>query len=510
MLTFYAGDGSKEWTPEWLQKLGHRFGDDGDFWIAYEDLLRKYQAFERTRLFENDWRISQIWTTVSVPWMLDYHDTHFSLKISRPGPVVIVLAQPDDRYFRGLEGQYRFELALRLHKAGHEDYLVRSQTPYRMRRSVNVELELEEGEYDVRVKIDAARWEDVLPIEQVIRNSAKDRREKLIRVGLAYDLAHSKGKIVETAEEKKALDERQKRLKNKELKEIKEKLLKHRKEAYYLKMKQFQRDQQKALKTKEKKKAKIAERKAKRAKAESDKVANVELDKKPLDSDDIVGESGEKESDESKNTTPTSEVERSSNETPDSTHSNEGQSTQVSGNNPPQQDQEVADDQKTGGNDADQGFCESEEDDEDDASSFASLSELSERELDLQAESYCGQATGHPTMQRPLVYEDELDEFEKDPWNAVTVIGLRVYHKIADDDKDKDIIKLSVIRPNPYADEDDSDDGEKTETDGIDNQEKQNEMSKGLDVDDSAKDATLEGGVKDRKKSIMGTTKRAG
>lgn len=22
-------DGSKEWTPEWMQKLNHRFGDDG-------------------------------------------------------------------------------------------------------------------------------------------------------------------------------------------------------------------------------------------------------------------------------------------------------------------------------------------------------------------------------------------------------------------------------------------------------------------------------------------------
>jgi hypothetical protein len=43
------GDGSKEWTPEWLTKLNHRFGDDGAFWISYKDLLRKYQSFDRTR-----------------------------------------------------------------------------------------------------------------------------------------------------------------------------------------------------------------------------------------------------------------------------------------------------------------------------------------------------------------------------------------------------------------------------------------------------------------------------
>lgn len=23
------GDGSKEWTPEWMEKLGHKFGNDG-------------------------------------------------------------------------------------------------------------------------------------------------------------------------------------------------------------------------------------------------------------------------------------------------------------------------------------------------------------------------------------------------------------------------------------------------------------------------------------------------
>ena len=94
---YVVGDGSKEWTPEWLEKLGHRFGDDGDFWIAYEDLLRKYQAFERTRLFGEEWSVTQIWTTLNVPWMVNYHDTYFSLSISKPGPVVLVLSQLDDR-----------------------------------------------------------------------------------------------------------------------------------------------------------------------------------------------------------------------------------------------------------------------------------------------------------------------------------------------------------------------------------------------------------------------------
>lgn len=120
-------DGSKEWTAEWLQKLDHKFGDDGSFWISYDDLLKKYQAFDRTRLFDSSWKVASIWTTLNVPWTLDYHDTKFAFSLLKPGPVVIVCSQLDERYFKGLEGQYRFELSFRLHKSGEEDYVVRSQ-----------------------------------------------------------------------------------------------------------------------------------------------------------------------------------------------------------------------------------------------------------------------------------------------------------------------------------------------------------------------------------------------
>lgn len=120
-------DGSKEWTAEWLQKLDHKFGDDGSFWISYDDLLKKYQAFDRTRLFDSTWKVASIWTTLDVPWTLDYHDTKFAFSILKAGPVVIVCSQLDERYFKGLEGQYRFELSFRLHKSGEEDYVVRSQ-----------------------------------------------------------------------------------------------------------------------------------------------------------------------------------------------------------------------------------------------------------------------------------------------------------------------------------------------------------------------------------------------
>lgn len=28
-------DGSAEWTPYWMKKLNHTFGDDGVFWMSY-------------------------------------------------------------------------------------------------------------------------------------------------------------------------------------------------------------------------------------------------------------------------------------------------------------------------------------------------------------------------------------------------------------------------------------------------------------------------------------------
>lgn len=53
-------DGSKEWTKEIQEELGHKFGSDSVFWISYQDLMRKYSHLDRTRLFrDNDWRCCQ-------------------------------------------------------------------------------------------------------------------------------------------------------------------------------------------------------------------------------------------------------------------------------------------------------------------------------------------------------------------------------------------------------------------------------------------------------------------
>lgn len=63
---------------------------------------------------------------------------------------------------------------------------------YLMTRSVNAEIELEPGRYFVLMKITAHRVKDGESTEEVIRSFAGSAREKLVQLGLAYDLAHAK------------------------------------------------------------------------------------------------------------------------------------------------------------------------------------------------------------------------------------------------------------------------------------------------------------------------------
>ncbi|KAI1642724.1 cysteine proteinase [Daldinia loculata] len=537
-------DGSKEWTAEWMVKLNHRFGDDGNFWISYDDLLRKYQAFDRTRLFGPEWKVTSLWTTLSVPWTLDYHDTYFTFSLAKTGPVVLVLSQLDERYYRGLEGQYRFELNFRLHKNGQEDYVVRSISSIRLNRAVNVELELEEGEYTVLLKIDATRYMGKLPIEEVVRNHARDRRDKLVAVGMSYDLAHSKGKIIESAEEKKARKEAEQRKKDKEREELKKKIMEARQRNHYYRVKQHKRDQEKKAKAKAKAQIKKAVKADKLKAKEADKqdTSSKEEPSEPADKhvqvlspsptpapEDTKKEPTSESSTDPKAETPSTEPDKSSVDSPSTSEEHSAETPEVSkeskaddtsgsekveGKTEPDTEG-LPDSSVTSSNKAnvdnksdEKGTkeTEDEEDDSSDESDISSVSEISDRELDYELKRQANSVAPPPSSRPPVEPPEEEDEFEKDPWNAVATVGLRVYYKVSDEDRDKEIVKLRVVRPNPYA-KDDKKNGE----DGDEDEEKEKEpkTSKGLDVDDSSKDATLEGSQEQRKKSIMSLVPQA-
>jgi hypothetical protein len=191
-------DGSKEWTTEVQEELGHKFSSDSVFWISYEDMIRKYTHFDRTRLFrDRDWRCCQRWIGVDVPWKAEYHEK-FHIKLTKDSPLVLVLSQLDKRYWKGLQGQYSFRLHFRLHyqdRPEAEDYIVRSHGNYLMDRSVSVELpDMPAGDYVVYLKVTGERNSTAKSVEEVVKRELQDRaeNEKLAQVGYAYDLAHSK------------------------------------------------------------------------------------------------------------------------------------------------------------------------------------------------------------------------------------------------------------------------------------------------------------------------------
>ncbi|QIW99603.1 hypothetical protein AMS68_005121 [Peltaster fructicola] len=194
-------DGSKEWTPEMMRKLNHTFGNDGVFWMSYKDFFKHFSSISRVRLFDKRLQVAQLWTCVDVPWTVDYLDTRFELTVSEKGPIVVVLQQPDDRYFNGLQGRYRFLLHFRLYKEKEfgQKYLMRSlhnsSADWTSQRSVSAEIDdIEPGKYYIIFKVSAARFDNSTPQEMIL-TCAHDRKDKLLQVGRSYDYAQTKGNL---------------------------------------------------------------------------------------------------------------------------------------------------------------------------------------------------------------------------------------------------------------------------------------------------------------------------
>ncbi|KAB8290791.1 hypothetical protein EYC80_008428 [Monilinia laxa] len=523
-------DGSKEWTPEWMKKLEHTFGDDGSFWMSYNDLLKKYQTFDRTRLFTDEWKITQSWASMEVPWTVSYHDTKFSFTLDNAAPVMIVLSQLDSRYFCGLEGQYRFELSFRIHKAGEEDYIVRSHGNYWMRRSVTAELELPAGEYDVLMKVKAFKDGSSLPVEDVVRNNAKKRRDKLSRIGLSYDLAHAKGVIKETSEEKKTRKEAEEKMKNKTREEVKERLMKEKKKRLHNDNKEKRKVQEKKLKRIAKDKAKkakkaakeavkkLAEEEAKKAaeidvKAVAEQVAKRSDDKDPkfevmaveIESVDI-GTKGDGKTKLVDDASTVKQPEPEKLATTTTGTASEMPSDSISVENPAKKtsDTKSGDDKviqvkaitfdvksatatkpSTTTSKLPLPLINFPVDDFDDSDLESFCSDVSDITVGVIDDIIEAEAKAVPLPSLINDDEEDEDEFEKDPWNAVLVVGLRVYSK-------ESAVTVTVKRDRRWEEPQKR---RKKDTMGdisSDEQEEEDPMEVGekkLDVDDSAADA---------------------
>ncbi|KAJ7065517.1 cysteine proteinase [Mycena amicta] len=153
-------DGSKEWTKEWLDvlpELGHSFGDDGQFVMEYKDFLASWSDIDRTILFDSSWVMSSQWlevTTREFPAAWSFGDVSFSISMPKRSKALIVLSQLDSRFFSDISGRSTWSLDFVLYKQGQTEALAEANHARYFSRSVNLEVELEEGEYVVHVRID--------------------------------------------------------------------------------------------------------------------------------------------------------------------------------------------------------------------------------------------------------------------------------------------------------------------------------------------------------------------
>ncbi|KZT59293.1 cysteine proteinase [Calocera cornea HHB12733] len=153
-------DGSKEWNSEWLAALpalGHAFGDDGEFLMNYEDFLNTFWVIHRTKVLDPTWTVSSHWLEVTgrkFPAVWNFGDVSFTFTMPKAAPTIVVLAQLDARYFRELAPWTRWSFDFALFKKGDKEVVAVSHHAAIWTRSVNIELDLEAGDYVVHVRFD--------------------------------------------------------------------------------------------------------------------------------------------------------------------------------------------------------------------------------------------------------------------------------------------------------------------------------------------------------------------
>ncbi|KAK6722977.1 hypothetical protein QX201_001796 [Fusarium graminearum] len=208
-----------------IKKLKHEFGDDGVFWMSFGDMLDNFKWMYRTRLFDERWTVAQQWLSISISWLTGYLKKKFVIEVEEEGMVVIVLSQLDDRYFTDLKGQYEFTLSFLIKSSDGKNTICAVRPVHQFdRRSINCEVELEPGTYEVIPKIMAERLVWRPRVEKMVKRAADENPKKLRQLGLQYDLAHAKGGILDEddALRKKREAEKSKKLKVKK-QEVKKK-----------------------------------------------------------------------------------------------------------------------------------------------------------------------------------------------------------------------------------------------------------------------------------------------
>lgn len=112
---------------------------------------------------------------------------------------------------------YELHFLLKKEGATPSDYICRVRPAHEWEnRSVNAEVYLEPGRYEVLPKITASRDSDKPTMEKLIKQFAERNPQKLRQVGMQYDLAHAKGGIPDEDQKVVERKEKEKRKKKKQ------------------------------------------------------------------------------------------------------------------------------------------------------------------------------------------------------------------------------------------------------------------------------------------------------
>lgn len=140
-------DRSDCWTPEAIKQLQVKDKDDGQFWMTYKDFLSCFTEVDRCRVFDSTWSVASSW----IPYNVEPRSHgRYQVEVKEASQVVIVLSQPDSRYFGGLSVEFINKLSFHIYETEGMKLVLRARPMLQYsNRSVNCELHLEPGHYTI-------------------------------------------------------------------------------------------------------------------------------------------------------------------------------------------------------------------------------------------------------------------------------------------------------------------------------------------------------------------------
>ncbi|KAF9996933.1 hypothetical protein BGZ80_009119 [Entomortierella chlamydospora] len=135
-------DDSDRWTPEAKAQLQHKQCDDGVFWMSYRDFLRTFTMIDRCKTFDSSWSVVSNWIPYNV---VPRSSGKFEFHTRKGGDTVIVLTQPDTRYFGALVPEYDYQLSFHVYDIDKKLIKRSRRTGVLSNRSVSCEVNLNAG-----------------------------------------------------------------------------------------------------------------------------------------------------------------------------------------------------------------------------------------------------------------------------------------------------------------------------------------------------------------------------